>query len=71
MNVADGFAIQQKATERPTCAVGGMINRSTICGAIVVGGQHCSHLGECHNKVAPSTDSRYPAPDVESDGGET
>jgi len=47
-----------------------MINRSTICGAVVVGGHYCSHPGKCQNKVAPPAGSRYPAPDVESDGGE-
>jgi len=47
-----------------------MINRSTICGAVVVGGHYCSHPGKCQNKVVPPASSRYPAPDVESDGGE-
>lgn len=62
--------IQQQTTERPTCAAGGMINRSAICGAVVVGGHYCSHPGECQNKVAPAAGSRYPADLVESDGGE-
>ncbi len=62
--------MEHQQPQRPTCAVGGMINRSTICGAVVVGGHYCSHPGKCQNKVAPPAGSRYPAPDVESDGGE-
>jgi len=62
--------MEHQQPQRPTCAVGGMINRSAICGAVVVGGHYCSHPGECQNKVAPPAGSRYPAPDVESDGGE-
>ncbi|UDM17882.1 hypothetical protein [Vogesella sp. XCS3] len=62
--------MEHQQPQRPTCAVGGMINRSTICGAVVVGGHYCSHPGECQNKVAPVAGSRYPADLVESDGGE-
>lgn len=62
--------MEHQQPQRPTCAVGGMINHSTICGAVVVGGHYCSHPGECQNKVAPTAGSRYPEPDVESDGGE-
>lgn len=41
---------QDKQSEKPTCAVSGMIRPGAMCGKIIVGMKYCGYSGECPHK---------------------
>lgn len=41
------------STEKPTCAVNGMLGPRAMCGSVIVGLKYCGHKGECEHKIAP------------------
>lgn len=41
-------------SEKPTCAVQGLVRRGAMCSQIIVGGKFCGYSGKCEHKRPPA-----------------
>ena len=52
------------SSDKPKCAVRGLVLPNAMCSSVIVGGVYCGYSGWCENKISPCDEE--PQSDVQA-----